>query len=188
MPPPLIRPAALADCEALARVHYDSWMAAYRGVMTEAFLATLSPGGFQSYARPRLEKSDPDQCYLVAESGGIIVGFSRAGPTRTSSPTGDPLPGGFSSCASAELYAIYLQPGAIGTGVGSSLLSATARAIVNAGHERMCVWVLTGNARALEWYQRRGASPVAKAPITLDGVKYPQTALVWPDLQALCGS
>src|SRR3954470_17292168 len=104
-------------------------MAAYRGVMTEAFLATLSPQGFQSYARPRLERPAADQCSLVAKTGGRIVGFSRAGPTRSSSPTGDPLPEGFGSCASAELYAIYLHPDAIGSGVGASLLAATARAM-----------------------------------------------------------
>lgn len=181
----IIRTATLADCEALARVHYESWMAAYRGVMADSFLDTLSVGGFESYARPRLERPVEGQSYLAAEIDGEVVGFSRAGPTRTSSPTGDPLPEGFAACAGAELYAVYVLPRRFGAGVGAALLSATAGAMAGAGHRAMCVWVLTGNTRALEWYKRRGAAPIAEAPITLDGVAYPQTALLWPDTALL---
>ena len=182
MAAPLIRPAVLADCEALARVHHESWMAAYRGVMAEAFLDTLSPAGFESYARPRLEKPEAGQCYLVAESDGEVVGFSRAGPTRSISPTGDALPTGFTDHAGAELYAVYVLPRVFGSGSGAALLAATGRAMAAAGHSAMCVWVLSGNTRALAWYKRRGAVPIAEAPITLGGVPYPQTALVWRDL------
>ncbi|HZW08225.1 MAG TPA: GNAT family N-acetyltransferase [Phycisphaerales bacterium] len=179
------RPAVPADCEPLAAVHYRSWMAAYRGVMADSFLATLSPEGFRSYARPRLERPDPGQAFLVAESAGAIVGFARAGPTRAVSPTGDALPDGFTRHASAELYAVYVDPPAFGTGAGAELLSASAVAMAAAGHRSMCVWVLTENTRALAWYRRRGAEPIAVAPITLAGVAYPQTALLWKDLAAL---
>ncbi len=180
-----VRPATLADCQALARAHYESWMAAYRGVMADSFLDTLSIGGFESYARPRLERPAEGQSYLLAEVDGEVAGFSRAGPTRTSSPTGDPLPEGFAAWASAELYAIYVRPRWFGARVGAALLSAAASEMAAAGHRSMCVWVLQGNTRALAWYKRRGASPIAEGPITLDGVAYPQTALLWPELALL---
>lgn len=181
----LIRPAAMADVPTLGRVHYESWMAAYRGVMAESFLATLSPTVFEGYARPRLEKTEPGNAYLVAEQGGEVVGFTRAGPTRSASPTGDPIPDGFTKCAGAELFAIYLLPSAFGTGAGTALLRHAAGAMRECGHTAMCVWVLTANLRALEWYMRRGARAIAEAPITLANVKYPQTALLWKDLAAI---
>lgn len=184
-PRTVVRPAAIPDVSALGRVHYESWMAAYRGVMADSFLATLSPTVFEQYARPRMEKPEPGNAYLVAEVSGEVVGFTRAGPTRTTSPTGDPLPDGFASCAGAELFALYLLPSSFGTGVGTTLLRHAAEAMRGFGHTTMCVWVLTGNLRALEWYTRRGARAIAEAPITLANVKYPQTALLWPDLAAL---
>lgn len=181
----LIRPAAIPDVTALGRVHYESWISAYRGIMAESFLATLSPTVFEQYARPRLENPEPGHGYFVAERAGEIVGFSRAGPTRTTSPTGDPLPEGFSARAGAELYAIYLLPSSFGTGLGTALLRKAAESMRQFGHTAMCVWVLTENQRAVEWYARRGARPIAEAPITLANVKYPQTALLWRDIGKL---
>jgi len=185
--PHAIRHATLADLDAIARVHLAGWMDAYRGILPEGFLSTLDHQQFAAYSRPRLEKPDPSTVFLVAESEDGIGGFARAGPTRSASPTGDALPPGFASGASAELYAIYLEPQTIGTGLGKALLKAAAHEMLSRGHRAMCVWVLTGNARARAWYQRRGAIEVSQGPITLGGVQYPQTALVWRNLPALCG-
>ncbi|MFT3685449.1 MAG: GNAT family N-acetyltransferase [Phycisphaerales bacterium] len=182
---PRIRHAALADTESIADAHLAGWMAAYRGVLDDAFLSTLDHARFVGYSRPRLENPEQGNAFLVAEFQGSIAGFTRAGPTRTATPTGDPLPDGFTQHASAELYAIYLQPSAFGTGVGAALLAAAAKEMLSFGHKAMCVWVLTDNTRALQWYKRRGAVPIAEAPITLGGVQYPQTALLWRDLRPL---
>lgn len=80
------------------------------------------------------------------------------------------------------MYALYVHPSVFGSGAGTALLSAAAGAVRKRGHRAMCVWVLTDNERALNWYRRRGAMDVATGPITLAGVAYPQTALVWRNL------
>lgn len=183
----LIRPATNADWQGIAKVHFEGWLPAYEGIMDAAFLASLTLKGFEEHARMRLQELKPGYVSLVAEDQGQVIGFTRAGPTRSAAPTGDPVPPGFTDLASAELYAIYLHPSVIGKGIGAALLHATAKALLDAGHKKLCVWVLTENHRSFDWYRRRGARPVAEAPITLGGVAYPQTGLLWDDLRSLAG-
>ena len=185
MPPaPLtIRPAHLDDAPALARTHYESWMHAYRGVIDDAWLSTLSPLGFEGYHRPRLTpNAPPGEVYLVAvnpREPSIVAGFARCGPTRDKTPTGDPLPEGFAPRYACELYAIYVHPQRMGAGVGRALLAAAFDAARTLGSDSMCVWVLSGNRQARRFYEASGAVLCGDAPITLGGRMYPQTAYHW---------
>lgn len=38
----LIRPARMADADAIARVHVDSWRTTYPGIVPDDYLATMS--------------------------------------------------------------------------------------------------------------------------------------------------
>lgn len=186
-----LRPATATDIPALARIHLASWLAAYRGVMADASLDALTPATFEGYHRTRFaaeppHAADPAQPFLVAtDDTGAIVAFARGGPTRDKSPTGDPLPEGFTQRWSAELYAIYVHPDHMHRGRGRTLIAAIAQALAALGHKNLCLWVLAGNRSGRGFYDRCQGQLTGESNITIDGKAYPQVAYTWSDLADL---
>jgi GNAT superfamily N-acetyltransferase len=125
----LIRPGTPEDAEATARVHVDSWAAAY----------TL-PG---PTLEQRLDQHGRFPASFVAEVDGEVVGFVGVGPSR------DPD-------AEGELYTIYVHPNHWGTGVGRELIRAGEERLRELGHLRVVLWVLDGNTRAQCFYESSG--------------------------------
>jgi GNAT superfamily N-acetyltransferase len=75
----------------------------------------------------------------------------------------------------AELYAIYVDPGRYGGGIGQALLQASLRRCTDAGHERVFLWVLEGNIRARRFYERAGfRADGTEEPFEVDGVAVPE--------------
>ncbi len=129
-----VRKAELSDASAVASVHVRSWQAAYRGVIPDSVLDSLSVE-----ARTSLwEHHIPSGRVWVALAGSEVVGFASAGPSRESD-------------ASSELYAIYLLPSAWSTGLGMSLATAALEDLTD-----VIVWVLEDNPRARRFYERLG--------------------------------
>lgn len=184
MSPPLIRTARVADVPQLAGVHLASWLHAYRGVCSDEFLDSLTAETFEGYHRPRFNPApDESQPFLVAcDDDHRVIGFARAGPTRATSPTGDPIDCDLLQRYSAELYAIYVHPDCQSRGVGRKLFAATVERLSQLGHESLCLWVLRDNRRSRRFYERAGGLPAGESPITLAGIAYPQVAYAWKSL------
>jgi len=79
----LVRRAEPRDAPAVARVHTASWQQAYRGLLPEEYLDSLSvEARTTSWAKTfsRLPRQTPTN--LVAELDGQIIGFACVGPSR----------------------------------------------------------------------------------------------------------
>jgi GNAT superfamily N-acetyltransferase len=127
----LIRPGTPEDAEATARVHLESWRAAYT-------LTGPSP-------EQRLDLHRRFPASFVAEVDGDIVGFVGVGPSRDADAEG-------------ELYTIYVAPDCWGTGIGRALIGAGERRLRELGHRKIILWVLEGNSRAQRFYESAGWS------------------------------
>jgi GNAT superfamily N-acetyltransferase len=137
-----IREAEVDDAEGLARVNVTSWQAAYPGLIDQAFLDSLDiRDRTQSWDRVLRQSRGT---VLVAEEGGIIVGFCAVGPAI--------------DVDWGEVFAIYVDPGRWGAGLGRDLLGVGERTLAEAGFWRAMLWVLGGNARARAFYERQGWS------------------------------
>lgn len=102
---------------------------------------------------------------LVAERHGEILGWACHGPYRD----------GELRTEEAELYAIYVAPQRIGSGIGHALLQESVRRTSAAGHPRMLLWVLKDNTHARRFYERQGfAADGAEEPFEVDGVPVPE--------------
>ena len=184
----VLREPSAADVAALAEVHWASWENAYRGVCDDAWLDSLTRQTFEAYHRPLLTAAalDPARPFVVATRGERVVGFARGGPTRATTPTGDPLPDGFADRWSAELYAIYVHPSEQGRGAGRTLFDHLVFALHERGHGSMCLWVLSGNTASRRFYEHRGGVLLPDvAPITLGNRRYDQSAYGWGDLATI---
>ncbi|WP_329343986.1 GNAT family N-acetyltransferase [Streptomyces sp. NBC_00663] len=159
----------LADCERVAEIRVRGWQTAYRGLMPQPYLDALSVAEDAERRRARLRQSDPSVVNLVAEQHGELLGWAAHGPYRD----------GEVRTADAELYAIYVDTGRFGGGLGHALLQESVRRCTAAGHPRIRLWVLRGNARARAFYERAGFRPDgAEEPFEVDGVPVPEVRYV----------
>jgi len=139
-----VREAEAADKPAVAGVHVRSWQAAYRGLLPDGYLDGLDPD--DRAARYTFGSDDPlRQSTIVSVEDGIIEGFATMGPSREAglSETG-------------EVFAIYVEPGSWGLGVGRLLMKTARSRLIHLGCARAVLWVLEGNARAQRFYEIDG--------------------------------
>ena len=136
----LVRPARREDAAAIADVHVQTWQAAYAHIFGADRLAGLGD-------RRRTQWEDwlgdpkPDWRIFVAEEDGRLVGFAWVGDSRAEPGKG-------------ELLAIYVLPGAWGSGAGSALMTSALDAL--RGYSSATLWVLEDNPRARRFYEREG--------------------------------
>jgi len=143
-----IRPAVAGEARAIAAVHVDSWRAAYRGLLPDSSLDRLSVDERERQWIETLGEASDRSGVIVAEEGGVVVGFASWGPSRDED-AGE---------HTGEVPAIYLDPATVGTGVGRELFDAATRALRQAGYARATLWVLQVNERARRFYERAGWS------------------------------
>jgi GNAT superfamily N-acetyltransferase len=141
-----VRAASPEDAAAVARVHVRSWQAAYRGLLADEVLDGLRPE--DRAARYTFHLVGPDlPATAVAVEGDEIRGFVTTGPAR--------------GCAQrvGEVYAINVDPGAWGQGVGRALMAHARSRLASLGFTEALLWVLVGNARAERFYRADGWRP-----------------------------
>jgi GNAT superfamily N-acetyltransferase len=156
---------ALADCDRVAEIRIRGWQSAYRGLMPQPYLDSLSAAEDAERRRERFRQPDGTVVNLVAEQDGELLGWAAHGPYRD----------GELRTADAELYAIYLDPAQYGRGIGHALLQESIRRCTAAGHPRMYLCVLKGNTRARAFYERAGFHPDgSEEPFEVDGVPVPE--------------
>lgn len=141
---PTIRETIPGDARAIAEVHVRAWQHAYRGQMPDDFLGRLSVDEREAMWRSGLTDPRPGRgCFVAEDQHGRIVGF---GPTSDEGATE----------VTGEVHAIYLEPEAVGTGVGRELFALASAELRERGFRAATLWVLQTNERARRFYERAG--------------------------------
>jgi GNAT superfamily N-acetyltransferase len=144
-----VRPARSQDAEAIASAHVRSWQAAYRGIVPDAMLDSLSIDRRASWWRGELTEMAPPTACWVAERSGRVVGFASIGAARHDS----------ASPGVGELFAIYLEPEAWSLGLGRALMDEARAGLRGSGFRAAILWVLADNTRGRRFYERAGWRP-----------------------------
>lgn len=164
-----VREMTPADCDRVGRIRVGGWRAAYRGLVPQSYLDAMDPARDAAGHRARLARRPGPVLDLVAEQDGDVVGWACHGPYRD----------GDTHTEDAELYALYVDPGRYGGGIGRALLAESAGRCATAGHPRMLLWVLKENTPARRFYERAGFRPDgAQEPFEVDGVAVPEVRYV----------
>ena len=137
-----MRTATSDDAPEIASVHIESWLRAYRGIVSDQYLDRLSHVERTDRWMRILSKEPSTSTSLVATASKRVIGFSSAGPSRSER---------FSD-HDGELMALYLHPEFIGKGIGRRLFDATSELLKSGGHLAMFVWVLEAN-RSRSFYE-----------------------------------
>jgi ribosomal protein S18 acetylase RimI-like enzyme len=144
-----IREGEPKDAEAIATIHVRSWQEAYRGQLTDEYLDGLRVEDRLELHRYALEQPPPEYRMWVAEERGELLGFAVTG--RSEDADADERTG--------ELYAIYLQPERVGTGLGRTLFEHALEDLRARGFRTATLWVLETNERARRFYEVAGWAP-----------------------------
>ncbi|MBO0511222.1 GNAT family N-acetyltransferase [Streptomyces beijiangensis] len=161
-----IRDMTADDCHAVATVRVRGWQFAYAGLMPQPYLDALDIEAQAARRREVFEGGRGKVVNVVAERDGEVIGWGCCGPYREDdgSPTAD-----------GELYALYLLPEHLSTGVGRALAAELTARAATAGFPVLRLWVLKENARARRFYEKAGfAADGAEEPFEVDGVLVPE--------------
>ena len=153
----VIRDAVVSDADAMGRLHVRAWQHAYRGVMPDAYLDGLRAEERIEMWCAHLERPDAPPI-LVAEVAGEIVGFAVVGaaapPVVSADGSSEPWLEVPSACG--ELYAMNLDPGHWGRGIGRALLRRATASLSALGYDEAVLWVVPENVRARSLYESEG--------------------------------
>ena len=143
----LIRPVKSEDAHALARIFVDGWRFAYKGLLPQAFLASLDVSEREKQQQQLIERFQRTSGYFlqVAELNGSVVGLCALGASREPNAS-----------STGEIYALYLNPAFIGQGIGYALVQDAFALLKEEKYEQASLWVLDGNSRAISFYQKAG--------------------------------
>jgi len=154
-----IRRALEADCGTICGIDVRSRQWGYRGLMPDDGLAGLSPEEREPIWREALSSTSANRVW-IAEREDRGLGFAAWGPPRDADVHQH----------TAELYALYLEQDAAGTGVARALAEGALREMREHRYDRAVLWVLEANHRARRFYERRGwASDGTRKVITRCG-------------------
>ncbi len=169
-----IRLARIDDADGLARVHVDSWRVAYKGIVPDEHLASLSYEKRATRWHESLSKSESTTFLFVAQDDdGRVMGFAAGGVGRDGDPN-----------YTGELYAIYLHPDYWRRGIGRQLAQTVARRLIEMDLTSMLVWVLANNP-SRKFYEALGGKYLYERPIEIGGASLNEVAYGWPDIHAL---
>ena len=168
----LVRPAEIDDAAAIARVHVATWRTAYRGLLPNDFLDSLSEERYQE--RWRRTIADQGSGVYVAEDGHEVVAFASGGRERAGED-------GFAG----ELYAIYVMRESQGRGHGRALVRAVTTGLREMGLTNMIVWVLRDNPAARRFYERLGGTYIREQPITIGSALLQEVSYGWRSLDSI---
>jgi ribosomal protein S18 acetylase RimI-like enzyme len=143
-----LRQATRADAHAIAEIHVAAWRAAYRDLMPQSYLESLSIDERAHMWEKTIAKPGPAQLAL-AELDGEPAGFCLYGPTRDRVEETDV----------AEIYAVNVHPRRWRQGAGRLLCTHALEDAAAREHSAMTLWVMSGNGRARRFYQRLGFAP-----------------------------
>lgn len=166
-----IRPATPYDAQAIARIRVQGWRFAYQGLISQDYLDSLSVAKdterMRGYLSQFPQKSPPSRSASVQGSGygekrsfmlavrdDAVLGFCHfsAAPNNADRPE-RATPGG---TMNGRLHSLYIDPDALGQGIGHALMSQALSTFTAWGCERAHLWVLEGNSRAVSFYERQG--------------------------------
>ena len=152
-----VRRATLDDAAAVATLQVRSWQVAYRGLVPDAFLDTLTEDAWLGRWSEELAVAPPAGVHRLVSTApdDSPRAVAVCGPARDGDSAPVPVPVA-TATATAQLYVLYADPAVWGRGHGSALLREVHVRLAADGHARALLWVAASNQRAIGFYTHHG--------------------------------
>lgn len=142
------------DFDAIGRIYELSWKTAYKNIVPQDYLDSLS-----NYRWSSAIQTGGHNAFVLIENGDYI-GTSSICPARDDKMTGW-----------GEIISIYLLPEYFGKGFGKPLLTNSMSELKEMGFDKIYLWVLKENHRARKFYEKNGFTNSGESKIINIGNK-----------------
>jgi GNAT superfamily N-acetyltransferase len=168
-----IRPATAADVAAISKTYAQSWRTTYQGLAPDVFVNGMTEPAANAIFHDSLQSTGYDYFLHVAETPeGQIVGYADGGRERSHPEEGI-----------GELYGLYLLKDFQRQGIGRKLWGASAQSLVQAGIDRMIVWVLEANTNHPFYVSLGGVLQTGVKLLNVGGHEIRLVAYSWGNLK-----
>lgn len=148
----VVRPARAPDGAVIAEIVIAGWRAAYQGILDAEYINSAE---FEAARRQQWDgfggDSPGSRRVLVAETGGLVIGWASYGEPRN--PEGAHL---------GELWGLYVDPDHWGSGAAAALTDGVLR-VLAPGFAQAMLWVLQDNPRARAFYAKAGFADTGRS-------------------------
>ena len=167
-----MRRAVVADASAIARIHVETWRAAYAGVLPDSYLVGMTRGKQAAgWVRAIASERAGFLTLVMEEAGAGIVGFVSAGPVRKSGLPHD--------CGiKGEVCTLYVGSDWQGRGYGRALLQGALANLFENDLGGVVVWVLEANPSRF-FYEAMGGARLATRHEMFAGADVGEIGYVW---------
>lgn len=149
----VVRRAEEKDVRQIAEILVEDWKTAYRGIMEDDFLDSMSVDQRYEIEVKRYEK------YMVAADGEEILGYAWLETTEE-----EP--------ADCEIIALYIRYAKRKNGIGKLLFQYAVNHFRESGKKRMIVWCLKENDEARRFYEKVGGKEFRPGSHNWGGKEY----------------
>lgn len=140
-----LRPATVADAEAITDVFLAAWRDAYPGIVEQRVIDGFDPLETRRWFAGLLD-ADESTTLVAEDHDGRLIGFARFGADP------DEPDGG-------HVFGFYVHPRAARRGVGRLLLERVLAEFATAGRRSATLWVFAENEPAKRFYSAFGFTP-----------------------------
>ena len=163
-----IRHAAQSDFQAMAAIHIESWKDTYSDVLPAEFLDwKINRVFLKHWNEVEIQNED---IILVAEEN-LVIGFIAVWCR--------PIP---------FIDNLHVRPSNRSKKVGSALMSAVVKELINHGHKTAYLWVFESNQKAIQFYERLGGILKEQSMKTVLGYDVLSRKIEWDDLSLISES
>lgn len=164
-----IRKAKLGDENEMAQVIIETWKCAYKNIVPDDFLDSLTPDKHIELLGKQL--SENKEAIFVLEDENKIVGMISGGEDRS----------GKKDC---EIVAIYIQTHYQKRGFGRKLFDTIIREHIKNNYKSMIIWTFEEN-KDRKFYEKLGGQIEERNSYTISGKEIPLIGFVWNDISKL---
>ena len=134
-----VRRANIEDFIDIANIHFESWCAAYLGLLPESYISSKNN---------LFEKTEMWQELIVHPDVLVWVAYDTNQKTLG-------FIGYFKNNDNYEITTLYVLPDYQGTGIGTALAKTSLQKILESNiNAQFCLWVLESNAAAIDFYKK----------------------------------
>ena len=161
-----IRYVQQSDLQDIATIHIESWKDSYSDILPAEFLSGQIKGDIERHWNEI--KIQNEDIVLVAEENSLI-GFVAVWCR--------PIP---------FIDNLHVRPFQRSKKIGSGLMKAAAKELINRGHKKAYLWVFESNAKAIRFYKRLGGIQKEQSIKDAFGFDVLSRKIEWDDLSTIC--
>lgn len=166
----LIREATISDAFSIAKVHIDSWLTTYKGIVSDDYLNSLSYSQKEKAWVNIINDAQKNTKYIYVahDDNNGIIGFTSFGIERESDTT-----------FKGEIYAIYIIKQYQNKGIGKLLFNSAIKKLNELNIHSMLIWALEENKQACRFYELIGGRKVKERYIDIGNETFKEVAFGW---------